>query len=147
VQAPRVTVFQRTPAPTKRQRPRVAGLREVEQHLRCGDVEVSGFSAWDCVHGNCLIVAWPAFGARRSPLEPRRAQHYLILTFQDMTRCYIGPDQTTVQRRAELVAAALARRLGPIQAAQVGAWVEWAWEALLDELVDAISTDLKELRP
>ncbi len=76
-----------------------------------------------------------------------QGQHYLILTFKDMTRCYIGPDQTTVQRRAELVAAALARRLGPIQAAQVGAWVEWAWEALLDELVDAISTDLKELWP
>lgn len=68
-----------------------------------------------------------------------REQHYLVLTLRRSARFYVGPDTPTVARRASVVEAALRDgrpRLEQWHASLVRHWVEEAWEALLDELVE-----------
>lgn len=56
------------------------------------------------------------------------------------SRFYVGPDTATVQRRTQILAAGLHQAgLGLDHAQLAGAWVREAWEAALDELVDAIA--------
>ncbi len=69
-------------------------------------------------------------------------QHHLVLTLAGRERFYVGPDDTTVTRRAQILAAALTRHLDPAHAHLVGEWVQWAWDALLDELVDRLTRGL-----
>ena len=69
-------------------------------------------------------------------------QHHLILTLGTEDRIYFGPDDVTVARRAEILAAALrlgVRALEPFHAAAVANWVSLAWEAALDELAGALA--------
>lgn len=69
-------------------------------------------------------------------------QHHMVLTLAGIARFYIGPDDTTVTCRAQIFTAALSKHLDPAHAALVGQWIQWAWEALLDELVDRLTSDL-----
>lgn len=69
-------------------------------------------------------------------------QHHMVLTLAGLARFYIGPDDTTVTHRAQILTAALSKHLDPAHAALVGQWIQWAWEALLDELVDRLTSDL-----
>lgn len=69
-------------------------------------------------------------------------QHHLILSLHGRARMYIGPDDTTVRRRADTMAAALTPHLGTFHADLIGEWVRWAWDALLDELVEQLTAGL-----
>ena len=73
-------------------------------------------------------------------------QHLIFTT--PAARFYAGPDEATVRRRAELVAAAL--RSGKPQldadvAEVVSWWIETCWEATLDEIVDSLATPIQDL--
>lgn len=69
-------------------------------------------------------------------------QHHLILTLRDRARIYVGPDDATVDRRAAIMAAALTKHLGAFLADLVGEWIRWAWDALLDQLVEQLTAGL-----
>lgn len=75
-----------------------------------------------------------------------RTDHQYLILRAAATRFYAGPDDQTVRRRAQILAAAL---LGPALNAELGAvlttWVEECWTALLDELVDAFAQPLDAL--
>lgn len=68
-------------------------------------------------------------------------QHHLILRLgQD--RFYVGPTDQDVARRVRLLAQALCQGTAHLDTAHadlVGWWVTAAWEATLDEIVDAIT--------
>lgn len=71
-----------------------------------------------------------------------RGDHHLILTLADTDRIYLGPDDTTVSQRAQILADALHHgraAIAPDHAALIRDWIQLAWEAMLDEVVDAIS--------
>jgi len=70
-------------------------------------------------------------------------QHHLVLTLAGIARFYIGPDDTTVARRAQILTAALSRHLKADHADLIGQWIQWSWDSLLDELVDRITHTLK----
>lgn len=70
-------------------------------------------------------------------------QHHLILEIGDQEladRFYAGPTQHDVKRRARTLSRALQQRpeLDEFHAGLVEDWVLLAWEAALDELVEAI---------
>lgn len=68
--------------------------------------------------------------------------HHLIVGVEDADRVYVGSDEARVRRRALLLADALhqgAAGLDRGHADLVGDWVVLAWEAMLDEVVDAVS--------
>lgn len=73
-------------------------------------------------------------------------QHHLIGHAAGQ-RAYLGPTQAIVERRAQIIAAALARPdlaepdSGRTELAWlIQYWLVQCWEALLDELVDALTT-------
>lgn len=75
-------------------------------------------------------------------------QHYLVLTL-GLDRVYVGPDDQTVRRRAQVLSLALHQgvaALDPTRADLVGWWITAAWEAAVDNLVEAIAAgDLDRL--
>lgn len=69
-------------------------------------------------------------------------QHHLVLCLLPTVRVYLGPDRASVERRVQLLVTGLAVRSlrgRPEVAQAVGEWVMLAWEAMLDELVEAIA--------
>lgn len=71
-------------------------------------------------------------------------QHHLVLSLLPTVRFYLGPDQASVQRRAQLLVAGLEVRSlqgRPEMGRAVREWVLLAWDVMLDELVEAIAKD------
>lgn len=69
-------------------------------------------------------------------------QHHLIVTARGQ-RAYVGPDVATVTRRAEILTQALSHgpaALDTDHATWVGWWVREMWEAVTDELTNAITS-------
>lgn len=69
-------------------------------------------------------------------------QHHLVITVAGIARFYVGPDDATVTRRAQILTAALNTHLTADHSTLVGQWIQWTWEALLDELVDRLTSAL-----
>lgn len=71
-------------------------------------------------------------------------QHHLILELgglEQVDRFYLGPTQDDVERRAQILAAALQAgpQLDELHAGLVQDWILLAWEATLDALVERLT--------
>lgn len=88
-----------------------------------------------------VCPVYPALGLEGVAVTPA-GQHHLVLTLLPSVRSYLGPDLVRVQRQTALLVAGLVAgslRARPDVARAAGEWVLLAWEAMLDELVDAFA--------